>query len=250
MGTVKPEAQWYLVEQLSMARASLGVRNDYEAKRGLHSHFAGVLAAFRYVGDITQDEENEWNRKMLVALGYELPDPPPPGTSQAVYLGDPGKRPAHPLQPSDPPVFIRAQSGPDREFEIHGGRLRVITVEFYDSVVVVRWRVSPDPDLALAFPEETLALEQDLVGLEDWASEELRSKGRRSLIMMRLFRGFSLTDDLGTSYMPKGQSHGGQPGERSGQSRFLPAVPSSASVLTFTWLGLDVPIPVAGEAVS
>ena len=139
---------------------------------------------------------------------------------------------------------------PDREFEIHGGRLRVITVEFYDSVVVVRWRVSPDPDLALAFPEETLALEQDLVGLEDWASEELRSKGRRSLIMMRLFRGFSLTDDLGTSYMPKGQSHGGQPGERSGQSRFLPAVPSSASVLTFTWLGLDVPIPVAGEAVS
>jgi hypothetical protein len=50
----------------------VGIRDDYEAKQNGLSHFAGVLAAFRYMGDITQDEEHAWYRKMLVALGYEL----------------------------------------------------------------------------------------------------------------------------------------------------------------------------------
>jgi hypothetical protein len=201
------------------------------------------LAAFRYVGDVTQDEENEWYRNMLAALGYELPDPPPPGTAQAIYVGDPEKRPAQPPFPSRAPVFDRSQAGPDEEFEVHGGRLRVIAVEFYDSVVVVRWRVSPEPDITSVFPRETAALEQDLVGLEDWVSEDLRTKGRRRLSMMRLYK-FTLGDDLGTPYFPKGMSHGGGPDDMDGQARFMPAVPATASLLTFSWLGLDVPIPL------
>ena len=72
---MKAEAQWYLVEQLSMARGLLGIRDDYEAKQNAMAHFAGVLAAFRYVEDLTQDEEHAWYRRMLVAMGYEPLEP-------------------------------------------------------------------------------------------------------------------------------------------------------------------------------
>ena len=241
--SVKSEAQWYLVEALSNARGLLGIRDDYEAKQNGLSHFAGVLAAFRYTGDITQDEEHAWYRKMLIALGYELPDPPPPGMAQAIYVGDPEKRPIPPSSPSSAPEFIRSLQGPDREFEIHGGKLRVIAVEFYDSVVLVRWRVSPEPDIASVFPEEAAALEQDLVGLEDWATEDLRRKGQQQLRMLRLYK-FGLTDDLGTLYSSMGSGHSGRPHEMTGEVRFQPAPPAAAASLSFSWLGLEVPIPV------
>jgi hypothetical protein len=219
------------------------MRDDYEAKQKGLSHFAGVLAAFRYTGDITQDDEHAWHRKMLVALGYELPDPPPPGMSQAIYLGDPAKRPVPPPNPSSAPLFIRSHPGPDEEFEIHGGKLRVIAVEFYDSVVLVRWRVSPEPDIASVFPEEAAALEQDLVGLEDWATEDVRRKGQQKLRMMRLYK-FGLTDDLGTSYNSMGSGHGGRPHEMTGEATLQPAPPAAASPLALSWLGLEVPMPI------
>lgn len=241
---MKPETQWYLVEALSHARAGLGVRDDYEAKQSGLSSFRGSLAAFRYIGEITQDEENAWFRKMLVALGYEPPDPPPPGVAQAIYVGDPAKRPAQPPTPPSAPAFIRSQPGPDEEFEIHGGRLRVIAIEFYDTVVAVRWRVSPEPEITSVFPDEAAALEQDLVGLEDWASEELRRNGQQQLRMRRLYR-FGLADDLGTSYVSTGSGHSGHGHEMTGEARFQPGPPTSISLLTFSWLGLEVPIPVA-----
>jgi hypothetical protein len=241
---VKPETQWYLVEALSNARGRVGRRDDYEAKQNQLSHFAGVLAAFRYVGDVTQDEEHIWYRKMLVALGYEPPDPAPPGTAQAIYVGDPAERPVPPPQPESAPAFVRSQPGPDAEFEVHGAKIRVIAVEFYDSAVVVRWRVSPEPEITAAFPHEAAALEQDLVGLEDWAAEDLRRKGQQKLSMMWLYK-FALTDDLGTPYFQMGSGHSGRPHEMTGESRFQPAPPSGVSLLTFSWLGLEIPIPIA-----
>ncbi len=134
--TVKPEAQWYLIEALSSARGFRGVRDDYEAKRVQLSHFAGVLAGFRYLGVITQDEEQDWYCRMLVALGYELPDPAPSGFSQAIYVGDPAKRPPPP-QSRSAPELIRSQPGPEQELGLHGGKLRVVAVDFYDSAVAL-----------------------------------------------------------------------------------------------------------------
>jgi hypothetical protein len=239
---VKPEAQWYLVEVLSRARGHRGIRDDYEAKQAQLSHFAGILAGFRYLGAATQDEEQDWYHRMLVALGYELPDPAPPGVSQAIYVGDPAKRPPLP-QPRTVPVFIRSQPGPDQEFEIHGGKLRVIAVEFYDSAVSIRWRVSPQPDVASAFPDEVAALERDLIGLEEWAAEDLRRKGCEELGMIRLYR-FGLRDDLGTSYVLMGSHHGGGPSGMTGEAEFQ-TPPPEASLLVFSWLGLEVSIPIS-----
>lgn len=240
---MKPEFQWYLVEALSDARAHLGIRDDYEAKKDQLSRFGGVLAGFRYLGAVTQDEENDWRRRMVVALGYQLPDPAPRGVSQAIYVGDPAKRPP-PAQPPSAPVFIRSQPGLDQEFEIHGGKLRIIAVQFYDSTVTIRWQVSPQPDIPSVFPDETAALEDDLIGLEEWAAQDLRQKGHQKLAMMRLYK-FGLRDDLCTSYaqLLLGSSHGGNERRMTGDAEFK-APPPEASVLVFSWLGLDVPIHI------
>jgi hypothetical protein len=112
------------------------------------SHFAGVVAGFRYLGELTQDEEQAWCRKMLVAVGYEPPEPAGAGVAQFMYLGDPKKRPTERAVPVTPPAFMASHSGPDREFEVHGGRFRVISVECYDTAVTVRWRLAPGPKIS------------------------------------------------------------------------------------------------------
>lgn len=240
---VEPETQWYLVEALANARADAGARDDYEAKQRTLSHFAGVLAGFRYLIAVTQEEEQTWYRKMLAALGYELPDPPPPGISQAIYVGDPKKRPAARPESEQAPAFVRSHPGPDQEFELYGGKLRVIAIEVYDSSVVVRWRVAPEPDISLAFPTEAEALERDMEGLEDWAVEELRRKADQRMRRRRLYR-FGLRDDVGTSYFQRGHRSGGGGGLMTGEAEFQPAPPPNVTSLVFSWFSLEVPIPL------
>lgn len=242
-GGVKPETQWYLVEALANARAEVVREDDYEAKQRLLNHFAGLLAGFRYLSEITQDEEQTWFRKMLIAVGYEPPDPPPPGVSQAIYVGDPKKRPPQSPVPENPAAFVRSIPGPDREFDVHGAKFRVIAAEIYDTAVVIRWRSAPEPDIWAAFPEEAAALQGDMDGLEEWATDELRRKAAQRMTMRRLHQ-FSLGDDVGTGYLPSGSGSGGRPGEMAGDARFQPAPPSTASALTLSWLGLDVTIPL------
>ncbi len=238
---MQPEVQWYLVEALSSARGQAERLDSNEAKQGELRHFGGVLAAFRYLEAITDEEQQDWFRKMLVALGYEAPPLAIPGLSRAIYVGDPAKRPSVP-EPRPAPSFVRSHSGPDEDFEFHGGRFRVISVEFYDSAVVFRWRASPEPDVASVFPDETTALEQDLVGLEDWAAKDLRWKGHAKLKMTRLYR-FGLTDDLGTSYVQMGMRHGSGTYGTTGEVEFS-APPPEASLLTLSWLDLEVPVPI------
>src|ERR1035441_6508941 len=119
---MKPEAQWYLVEALGNARAHLGIRDDYESRQLELRYFAGVLAGFRYLDVVTQEEEQVWYRKMLIALGYDPPEPAPPGVARAIYTGDPKKRETTP-EPESTPQFVRSIPGPDEELEVHGGKL-------------------------------------------------------------------------------------------------------------------------------
>lgn len=56
---MKPEAQWYLVEALSRVRSHAGMLGGDEAKQIQLSHFGGILAAFRYLEAITQEEEQD-----------------------------------------------------------------------------------------------------------------------------------------------------------------------------------------------
>ena len=134
-----------------MARSGGDVHGDYSRKQQMLSHFGGQLEALRYVRAITDDERNVWFRKMLVALGYEPPDPAPPGAAQVICVGDPKLRPEPPLElPS--PQFFRSARGPDEQIEVHGVRFRVGAVEIYDAAVDIRWRVSRNPTHARSAP--------------------------------------------------------------------------------------------------
>ncbi len=133
--------------------------------------------------------------------------------------------------------------GPDAEFDLHGGKLRVLAVDIYDTTIDIRWRVGPEPDVAAVFPSEVAQLVHDTEGTDDWAAEELQTKGKQRLHVRRLFR-FQLSDDVGTEYMSSGASSGGGGGETTGNATFAPAPPQDASVVTLTWHGVEVPIPL------
>jgi hypothetical protein len=236
---VRQEVQWYLTEALANARARIDISDAGQTL----ANYSGALGAFRYLNELTQDEERDWRGRMRLALEFTPPAPAAPGTSQAVYVGDPNLRS---VPDSAPGLarFVRYVSGPNGEFERHGGRLRVIAAEIYDTKVAVRWRFAPEPDISSAFPAETAQLAHDLEGTEGWAADELRKKAQKGLHSLRLYR-FGLSDDIGTDYRPWGGSSGGGGGETTGEAMFLPAPPPAASALIFTWMDLSVEIPLS-----
>src|SRR5665213_3221078 len=97
--------------------------------------------------------------------------------------------------------------------------VRVIAAEIYDTGIVIRWRVAPEPDVSSVFPVETAALEVDVEGLEEWAAHELRQKAERSFRWMRLYN-FDLSDDVGTDYFLHGGGRGGGSNGITGDAMF------------------------------
>jgi len=244
---MEQEIRWYLVEATAQARGDTRHGDDFGLRQQTLVGFGGRLDALVYVGAITNDERNEWNRKMLVALGYEAPDAPPNGTLQAIFVGDPAQVREPLLQPPVP-EFIRSVPGPLEQVEVHGVRFRVLSVELYDVAVEVRWRAVPDPDPWLFFPGERLDLEADLFGLDEWAADELRRNASRPL-RHRVFE-FTLVDDLGTVFVPLGGGQRGGGNESTGDIRFEPAVPAGAGRLTLTWHGADIVVDLGGGVMA
>jgi hypothetical protein len=208
----------------------------------LASYFA-ALKAFKYLEALSEDEERDWHNRMLIALGITPPPPAGPGTTQAVYIGEPNATPRSPTPPRVLPRFVRSVPGPDAEFERYGGILRVVAAEIYDTMVAVRWRVAPEPDMSSAFPSEAIQLAHDVEGLEIWAADELRRKAEQRLRMMRLYN-FDLSDDVATEYRSTGHRHGGGSDGMTGEAEFVPTPPPTAGTLTLAWLGLAVDIPL------
>jgi hypothetical protein len=240
---VRREVQWYLAEALANARADRGLPDALARREALVAGFSGSLGALRYVDELTDDEEREWRNRMFEAVGIEPPQPAQPGILRAIFVGDPSRRPSPAPRSGEPARFVRSVAGPDREYDLLGGRLRVIAVDIYDSALTVRWRVAPEPDIAAVFPAEEGQLLRDIQGTEEWASVELRRKAHERLRMRRLYR-FTLTDDVGTQYVNSGGGSSGRPNEMTGEARFSPSPPSSASELTLGWLDLSIAVPL------
>jgi hypothetical protein len=217
-----------------------GLAEARKRRDGTLSHFSGALAALRYVEEVTEEEEVDWRNRMREALGID-----PPRNVLQVVLASPVARPvARSTTAPPPPQFVRSLPGPDTEFERHGGRLRVLAVEIYDTVVSIRWRMAPEPDIDAVFASEAAQLARDVEGLDDWAAAELRKKAGRRMHQLRLFV-FSLRDDVGTDYLAMGGGAGSGNNETSGDARFVPAPPSSARALTLTWFDVGIDIPLA-----
>jgi hypothetical protein len=245
---VEEPTRWYLIDELSRARGNHLAKRDYDQKQRVLGHFAGVLAGFRFLGAITQEEENAWNRKMLGALGYDLSDPPAPGTSQFMYLGDPAQRP-EPHEPArQPRSLLRTIGGPGRTIDFHGGTLHIVGVDLYDTAVEIRWRLEPDIDIWQAFPQDAADLEVDLADVTDqWAVDELRRNATNA--MRRLLSLSDLSDDAGTTYAAGGfgcrsKSGLGVRAWSEGHHAFRPTPPTSAHKLKWTWLNTTIAIPL------
>ncbi len=234
------ETRWYLIETVMNARS----RRDHDSftRRHLLSHFQGVLAGLRYKGVVTQGEEDVWYRKMISSLGWELPPPPPAGTTQFARL-DGDDVPSGPELDLTVPVVLRSLSGSSASISDYcGSSFSVTGVDICDSRTVVEWRVAPEPDVASLFPEDFSALAAELEGIDDWAAEELRKKSREAFIRERVYV-FQLTDDVGTQYHRT--RHMGHYGSKvaTGAVTFKPTVPDVASELVVAWheVGLSVP---------
>lgn len=234
------QVQWYLAEGLAAIRAQRQP-DTTERRSSALTFFGAKLDALRYVEAISDEERADWHNRLLIALGIDPPPPAEPGTSRAIWTG-PGSPP--PPQRFDPPKFVRSWPGPDREFDFHNGRLRVISCELYDTMFTVRWRVAPEPDLAAVFPSEAAQLARDIEGVDEWAKKELQRKADRFLQSQRLF-AFALHDDLGTEYRHRGRGSGGGPHGTRGEADFEPPPPPTATRLEFSWLDLTIDLPIA-----
>jgi hypothetical protein len=238
---VNQETRWYLIETLMNAR-SRGAADSF-TRRHMLSHFAGVLAGFRYQGLMTQAEEEAWNRKMTIALGWTLPDPPPAGIAQFVRLeGD--DLPSEPeLDLTKPAVLRRLPGSPDVASDYHGSSFRITGVDICDSRTVVEWRVSPEPDVPSLFPEDFAALEAELESVDDWAADELRKKAWDAFIGEKVYV-FQLADDIGTQYQRTRHMGHYRSDVATGAVTFKPTVPDTASELVLTWHEVELTIPV------
>ena len=208
--------------------------------------FGGATEALRAAEVMDPDEVHDWTGRMHVALGLEPLDPAPEGFrgARAVYIGD-GEPPA---PPPTPPVarFVELipVRGADREIP-YGGRLQILGIERYDSMVAVAWRMAPLPDVEAQYADELAGHDRDTEGLPEGERELLR---RRFLHRLSRPTGYELglTDDLGTEYRHTGGGSGGGGNEQIGRAQFMPAIPEGASKLVVQWGDLAFDVSMSG----
>jgi hypothetical protein len=206
---VRQQLQEYLVKALANARATKCDPRVGQRTEVLLASFSGQLSALRFVDEITAEEVRDSMDRMRVALGI---------TRQ------PDFRRGSPVPANC--CFMRSIPGPDAEYDLCGARLRVLAVDVYDKMVTIKWRVAPKPDVVALFPDVAVQL----------VARKVADRHRVHVI----HHNFRLADDVGTPYDTLG---GG--GGATGESLFAPQPPDNASMLTITWLPLEVDVPLS-----
>ncbi len=240
---MRQEVQWYLAEQLVRARARSGLADASDRRYITVASFGSVLDVLRHIGELTEEEQADWSNRMLAAVEIAQSESAGPGLARAIFVGHPKDVERLAGTQGAVPAFVRTIPGPDAEFEFHGGKLRVLAIDIYDSAVDVRWRAAPEPIVDAALPSEMAQVVGDTKGMQDQAAKHLQDMGRSELRRMRLYQ-FELSDNVGTQYDRSTGGSGGRPGERTGNMRFSPAPPAEASVLTLNWLDLQVTLRI------
>jgi hypothetical protein len=239
---VDQEVRWLLTEKLVHARTGLAAPwvEPIGPRSRILTSFDSTLEALEYVHAISKDESVRYRNKMWRAIGLEPPGPAEPGQIRLVYLGDDEPtRGAHEILE---PTFPQKIAGPRETIHAFGGTLEIKDVEFDDSVTLIRWRISPLPDVDLAFPELAAALADDTAGMDEWAIEHFRKMHREALWQLRVPR-FSLEDNVATEYVEHPVGCGGISGlDIKGTTAFTPGTPSHAEHLLVHWLGSTLKI--------
>jgi hypothetical protein len=213
--------------------------------------FVGGLDALRAVDALSEAEYEDWQNRMLDALGVERPDPPanvPPGSGSArmLFVADPdAPDPPVPL-PQPAGSLVRVVVAPGVSWEYAGGRFQILSVEVYDHQVGVAWREHPLADPEILHPEILRAAERDVEGLPEPERTHRLNRVRQRLAAPTMPID-SLRDDVGTAYSPRGGGSGGSDQGRRGHQDFAPGPPPDARHLYVSWRGkqIDVPLPSA-----
>jgi hypothetical protein len=235
------ETRWYLIEAAMNARAR-GISDSFTRRHAL-SHFAGVLAGFRYQRVISQAEEETWNRKMISALGWTPPDLAPAGTSQFTHLPGDDLPSVEELDCRESLVLRSLPGSRDVVDDYHGSSFRVTGIDIGEATTAVKWSVSPEPDIPSLFREDFDVLEADLEDVDRWAADELRKKARDAFVGGRVYV-FRLTDDVGTAYRRTRHMWHSRSEVATGVVTFRPAVPDTASELVLTWHEVELSVPM------
>jgi hypothetical protein len=217
------------------------------AQGSMLAGFVGGLDALRAVGLVSEEEHEDWQNRMLDALGVERPDPDlPPGTGSArmLFVGDPDAPPPPLPQPAG--SLVRVVVAPGVSWEYAGGRFQVLSVEVYEHQVGVAWREHPLADPEIVHPEALRAAERNVEGLPEPERTHRLNRVRQRLAAPTMPID-SLTDDVGTAYSPRGGGSGGSDQERRGHQDFAPGPPPDARHLYVGWRGqqIDIPLPPA-----
>jgi len=116
-----------------------------------------------------------------------------------------------------------------------------MAVEIYDNEAATLWRMAPLPDLDLALPEESAALERDTEGLPEADRHRLQTQHRH---VFGLVQHFVVKDDQNTEYRPAGGGGSGGSNEATGRLLVRPAPPPRATMLLVDAMGHQLRIPL------
>jgi hypothetical protein len=237
---VKEQVQAYLAESLAKVRSLKGTRMQADPQV-IVANFTGSVAALRFLGEVTVEEEEDWARRLHVALEIAPKRWESHGTRDAEAFSYVGTS----TYDKDPvPRFLRSIPGPNVEYELYGGRLRIIAVEIYDTGFNLRWHAAPEPSVLAAFPEDFRLIDRDLDGIEWRKAALVREKFNDRLRGFRLYQ-FDVSDDVDTQYRKSGDHHGGSINGITGEAAFVPTPPANASVLRIGWFGAEIRLPLS-----
>ena len=233
-----PEVQRYLIDYLTFIRYARR-RGDDQQTSSLLANITGALQALKVSRAVGSVEYDEWLERAGDAAGLFGKPTTPPSGSGGMHAGPQAARgatatavsTATPHAPRLPPRFLRLIPGPDEQ-EFHGGRLRMLALELYDSQMVVQWRAAPLPDPPAIAQRELSLLDGATEGLPAPERERLHTAQALESISY-LWQSFVVSDDLGTAYRLVGSSGDAGPSgnEMSGRLVVEPTAPVPASII-------------------
>lgn len=147
-------------------------------------------------------------------------------------------------QDSEPsvPQFDRLIVGGEPMAVHFGGAFHVLSIELYDRLVAVNWRLAPLPDVRTSYPRELAQHVDDSLEFSESERKGLRTQFENMLRTTRCF-DIGLHDDRDQQYRVIGGSASGTTTERIGRTRFEPTVGEDVSQL-FVEFGGRAPVVI------
>jgi hypothetical protein len=239
-----PEARWVLASQLWVIRAE-SLRTDWTyAQRTRSLAFTGgAIAALSAVNAISEQEAHEWRTRLSTAVRIDQAGMAQGQSTRAIGFRsevDAHRARTQMSEPNGPP--LRSYLG--GAIKAFGGTNRVDSVSLWEDQAQINWTVQSRPDVQAAYPELFLSIRQELEGLDqsivDISIDEAVSEFQRVVIPQ-----IYANDDVQTVYrtVPGRQEQSGA--AITGCTRVFPAPPLTANVLTLTWLGGEITVPLS-----